>query len=155
MEFITALAPYITWLFTAICWWKVFTKANVAGWKAIIPFYSDYIRYKIAGKASMYWAYLIITIAKQIYSVFSIVVLMGNVIEFLGDGTFNASGIEMKMISWGLTILMFVFDIYLGSYLAQKFGKSKEFGFGLGVFPIIFVPILAFGDAKYQDKEWI
>lgn len=155
MQYIPQIISTLTWIFTAVCWWKVFTKANVAGWKALIPFYSDYTRYKIAGKKNMYWGYLVITAAKQIYSVFSMVVLTGNVLEFLGDGTFNGSGIEMKVISWGLTVLMFVFDVYLGRYLAKSFGKSEGFGFGLGVFPIIFVPILAFGDAEYEYKEWI
>lgn len=155
MEYISTLLPYITWIFTAICWWKVFTKANIAGWKALIPFYSDYVRYKIAGKASMYWGYLIITVAKQVYSVFSLVVLAGNLVELVANGTFNLSGIEMKAISWGLTVLIFIFDIYLGRYLAKAFGKSESFGIGLGLFPIIFVPILAFGKAEYQVKEWI
>lgn len=155
MENIMALLPYVTWVFTAICWWKVFQKANIAGWKAIIPFYSDYIRYKIAGKANMYWLYLFLTIAKQIYSVVSMVVLTGNLIELVADGTFNPTGVEMKMISWGLTLLIAVLDVYLGRYLAQKFNKPESFGFGLGLIPIVFVPILAFGKAEYIEKEWI
>lgn len=155
MEFIATFLPYITWIFTAVCWWKVFAKANISGWKAIIPFYSDYVRYKIAGKASMYWGYLIITLAKQAYSVFSIIVLTGNLIEFLADGTFNASGVEMKMTSWGLTLLIVFFDIYVGRHIAKKFGKSTAFGVGLGLIPIVFVPVLAFGKAEYQEKEWI
>ncbi len=155
MQFFTTILPYITWIFTAICWWRIFSKANVAGWKALIPFYSDYTRYQIAGKKSMYWGYLIITVAKQVYSIFSIVVLTGNLIEFMSDGTFDASGIEMKMISWGLTLLIAFFDVYIGRQLAQKFGKSDEFGFGLGLIPIVFVPILAFGKAEFQEKEYI
>ena len=35
--------------------------------------------------------------------------------------------------------------------LAKKFGKGVGFGFGLLFLNIIFYPILAFGDAKYQD----
>ena len=155
MELIIKILPYITWIFTAVCWWIVFTKANVAGWKALIPFYSDYTRYKIAGKASMYWGYLVITLMKQIYSVFSLVVLAGNLIEFIADGTFNSSGIEMKFVSLGLTLLIALFDVYLGRYLAKKFGKSEAFGVGLGLIPIVFVPILAFGKTEYDKKEWI
>jgi len=33
--------------------------------------------------------------------------------------------------------------------LAQKFGKGTGFGVGLALLPVIFLPILAFGDAKY------
>jgi len=34
--------------------------------------------------------------------------------------------------------------------LAKVFGKDVAYGIGLLFLPIIFLPILAFGDAKYQ-----
>jgi hypothetical protein len=34
--------------------------------------------------------------------------------------------------------------------IAQKFGKGAGFGIGLAFLPMIFYPILAFGDAQYQ-----
>ncbi|KAF0111825.1 MAG: hypothetical protein FD147_627 [Chloroflexi bacterium] len=40
--------------------------------------------------------------------------------------------------------IMLIFD------LAKVFGKSTGFGFGLLFLSFIFIPILAFGDAKYQ-----
>ena len=155
MQYIPDIISTAVWIFTAVCWWKVFTKANVAGWKALIPFYSDYTRYKIVGKEKMYWGYLVVTAAKAVYSIFSKVVLAGNILEFLNDGTFDGAGIEMKIISWTLTVLLFVYDIYLGRHLGKNFGQSDSFGVGLGIFPIIFVPILAFGKAEYTRKEWI
>lgn len=155
MEFIISLLPYITWIFTAICWWRVFTKANVAGWKALIPFYCDYNRFKIAGNTNWYLPYLLFTIAKQLYSIASVIFLLGNLIEFLQNGTFNPSGFEMKATSWGLSSFILIFDIYVGRHIAKKFGKSDVFGIGLGLIPIVFVPILAFGKSEYQDKEWI
>lgn len=33
--------------------------------------------------------------------------------------------------------------------LARSYGKSELFGIGLWLLPIVFVPILGFGDAKY------
>ena len=30
--------------------WKIFTKAGEAGWKSIVPIYSDYVQWKIAWK---------------------------------------------------------------------------------------------------------
>jgi len=44
--------------------------------------------------------------------------------------------------------------------LAKKFGKSSGFGIGLFLFTPIFLALLAFGDARYQDststksEEW-
>lgn len=37
-------------VFTIVCLWKVFEKAGVEGWKAIIPFYNSWILAEIAGK---------------------------------------------------------------------------------------------------------
>ena len=33
---------------TIIARWKIFTKAGEAGWKSIIPIYSDYIEWKLS-----------------------------------------------------------------------------------------------------------
>lgn len=37
--------------------------------------------------------------------------------------------------------------------MAKAFGKGTGFGFGLWLIPIVFYPILAFGDAEYQGAE--
>lgn len=41
-------------------------------------------------------------------------------------------------------------QIIVGIGVAEKFGKSQGFGVGLGLLSIVFVPILAFGDAVYD-----
>ena len=56
---------------------------------------------------------------------------------------------------WWLVLLFIpVVDIviYILAYiaLAQKFGRSDAFAIGLIFLPIVFFPILAFGDAQYQ-----
>jgi hypothetical protein len=43
-----------------------------------------------------------------------------------------------------------IFAILLSLAIAEKFGKGAGFGIGLAFLGIIFYPILAFGDAKYQ-----
>jgi hypothetical protein len=56
---------------------------------------------------------------------------------------------------WYLLLLLVpVVDIVIGIMilfdLAKVFGKGTGFGFGLLFLSFIFIPILAFGDAKYQ-----
>lgn len=155
MKFIITILPYITWILTAVCWWKIFTKANTAGWKALIPFYCDYTRFKIAGQKSWYWGYLLITIGRSISSVMTIIYLIGDVITWIQDGTFQGTAIETKTLGWGFMLILMVFDICIGRCLAKKFGKTGAFGIGLGLIPIVFVPILAFGKAEFQEKEYI
>lgn len=155
MQLIITILPYITWLLTVICWWKIFAKANTAGWKALIPFYCDYTRFKIAGQKSWYWGYLLLTISKNISSFTAIIVLIGNLVEFFVNGTFDSSGLELKAANWMFIILILIFDVCIGRAIAKKFGKSIGFGIGLGLLPIVYAPILAFGKAEFQEKEYI
>lgn len=46
--FLLILLPLI--IFYIVCLWKVFEKAGVEGWKAIIPFYNAWILAELAGK---------------------------------------------------------------------------------------------------------
>ncbi len=46
-----------------------------------------------------------------------------------------------------------VFLVMMSFKLAKVFGKGVGFGFGLWLLPVIFYPILAFGNAEYQGVE--
>ncbi len=37
--------------------------------------------------------------------------------------------------------------------LAPKFGKTKNFGIGMALLPFIFLPLLAFSDATFNDSD--
>lgn len=52
-----------------------------------------------------------------------------------------------------LPIVNFVFIIYIMAGLSKAFGKDNGFTVGLVFLSIIFIPILAFGDAKYQGAN--
>lgn len=58
-----------------------------------------------------------------------------------------------KPIWWFLLLFVPVANliiwILLSIALAEKFGQSAGFGIGLMLLPIIFYPILAFGNAQY------
>ena len=45
--------------------------------------------------------------------------------------------------------IVILFKIHIA--LAHKFGKGTGFGVGLALLGFIFLPILGFGDAEYQD----
>jgi hypothetical protein len=47
----------------------------------------------------------------------------------------------------------FVISIIISLDVARNFGKTVGFGIGLIFLSIIFYPILAFGDARYQPVE--
>lgn len=49
-----------------------------------------------------------------------------------------------------IPLVNFVVWILVAIAVAEKFGKGAGFGVGLAFLPMIFFPILGFGDAQYQ-----
>ena len=49
-----------------------------------------------------------------------------------------------------LPIVGFIVAIILSLDVAKNFGKGTGFGIGLALLPMIFYPILGFGDAQYR-----
>jgi hypothetical protein len=51
-----------------VAYWKMFTKAGIAGWKSLIPLYNVYIAFKIAWKdQTAFWVWLA---ANVVYGLF-------------------------------------------------------------------------------------
>ncbi len=50
-----------------------------------------------------------------------------------------------------IPLLNVVIDIVLSIDIARKFGRGAGFGIGLFFLPFIFFPVLAFGDAQYEQ----
>ena len=110
-----------------IAMWKVFTKANEKGWKAIIPIYNMITYYKISGVTP--WLYLI-TILASILSVVS-----------------NTTIVSIALL---VTIII---TIYQTSNLAKSFGKGIGYTLGLLFLNTIFLYIIGFGNVTYQNKK--
>lgn len=101
----------------------IFKKAGEKSWKGLIPLYSTWIETKISG-LGWYW-FLI----------------------FAGLSAAVASGRNVNyVISMG--VLLTTFNYYYN--ISKKFGKSNGFAFLCTILPIIGLPILAFGSAKYN-----
>ncbi len=103
---------------------KLFKKAGEEWWKALIPLYSSWIETKITGLA--WWWFLIFA---------GLTALIGT--KF-GESNF--------VVSMGLILTSFNYNYNL----AKKFGKSNGFAVLSTILPVIGLPILAFGSAKYD-----
>ena len=60
--------------------------------------------------------------------------------------------------AWWIILLIipfvnFIIALLANLGMAKNFGKSSGFGIGLWLLGPIFIPILAFGDAKYQGNQ--
>lgn len=107
--------------------WKIFVKAGEAGWKSIIPFYSDYILFKICWETKYFG------------------IMIGLTVLY---GVFAAMGIGI-----GATIALLValvISLMMYHKLSLSFGKGLGFTVGLILLNTIFILILGFGSAEYQ-----
>lgn len=109
-------------VFFIIAYCKMYTKAGEKWWKVFIPIYNSWTETKITGLA---WWWL------PIYLVAS---LLSNASAAVG--------------AFGVILVSFNYNYNL----AKKFGKSNGFAVLCTLLPIIGIPILAFGSAKYDAK---
>ena len=117
--------------FHIICMWRVFRKAGVPGWKALIPFVNLMNLWHVMSDTDTFWG----------------LVLTGGFLLFVSlvvSGTFGF---------WLMMLALYIyhgFDLYNSQQGATRFGKSPSFAIGLSLMPFIFYPILAFDDSVYQ-----
>lgn len=131
----TFIAMIIWYIIDAVAYWKIFEKADEPGWKAIIPFYSDYICYKISWKTSMFWISLVTIIVGSFIANLDpsdkIMVYTGGIVTFVGQAI----------------------EIMAMHKLSKAFGHGVLFSLGLIFLDPIFKLILAFGSSEYMRNE--
>ncbi len=125
------------WILQIIANWIIFTKAGQAGWKSIIPIYSDYISYKIAWQPSYFWIGLLLQ------------VILNCINKSTGD---NASTI-LVLLSGILQLAIMIIGIIFSVKLARAFGRGIAFTIGLIFLQPIFLMILAFGESQYRGAD--
>ena len=147
---------------TIIASWIMYAKAGEPGWAAIVPFYSSYVRFKIAGKKKLFWGYLVASIA----SIAGCILLMYEIIasglsvmtsDYMGsyyDSTYgygvSSIGNHMGMLIFAVILIIaamivaLVMSILCCVGLSHAFGKGAGFACGLIFLNVIFICIIAF-----------
>ena len=158
-------------VFQFICTCMTIRKSGNPWWSAIIPFYNNYILFKMAKKPKLFRIYLPLQIVFSIlfiafyvaYFTFFMSLIMGMMFtdpEELWDSfaqtvsgsvgwliAIGAGILLVWLVSVGITVLNVICDIGI----ARAFGRSAGFGVGLFFIPVIFYAILAFDNAtEYQ-----
>lgn len=121
--------------------WFIFVKAGEKGWKALIPFYSDYINYKIAWDGRIYISLLVGTVASS---------LLGSIFGLINAGLGMVVSIVLSTIVAGAKA---VAGMILQFKLARAFGKGDYFAVGLYFLSNVFTAILAFGECEYKGAQ--
>ena len=112
--------------------WKIFVKAGEKGWKSMIPFYAQYIQFRIAGISKIFWIDLPVLLLLQVL---------------------NWAGRRDTGVYGFLNGCNFALQAIYCGYLARAFGKKTGFCIAAAVLPVIFLPILGFGSAKYVGAK--
>ena len=149
------LISFALFVLMIVALWRIFDKAGEHGWASLIPFYKDYVLYKVSGKKNLFWGFLICSIL-NIGAVAAFVVLFF-VIAFGVLNTVNYNPSDDVLMTYGFVviiaglvlvvcgILCIVFRAMQCAGLAKSFGVSGGFAVGLFFLPHIFYSILAFG----------
>jgi len=115
-----------------VAYWKIFTKFGEPGWKALIPFYNQYILFKYSWNPTMFWAVLIGGFVSVVLSMF------GGALSVLGTL---------------VNLAVLVVSIIQSYKLSKSFGHGVPFTLGLLFLNPIFLLILGFGDDQYLGSQ--
>jgi hypothetical protein len=119
---------------TAVARWRIFGKCGIPSWKALIPFYSGFLSYKLCWRCYFFF----ITLA-----LFVTAVISGNLSED------NLIAEMFYSISALVFLILYAFKNY---FLARKFHKSSAFMIGLILLNPVFLLILGFDDSLYHGN---
>lgn len=121
--------------------WFIFKRAGEKGWKGLIPFYSDYIYYKIGWDGRIYLALLVGQIASTVIGGICglINAAFGMVVSLMLNVVVLSAGAVAKMV--------------LQFKIARAFGRSDFFAVGLYFLGAVFSAVLAFGDSTYKGPQ--
>lgn len=124
----------IVWFFvSAFGYRKMFQKAGEAGWKAFIPYYKNFICFKMAWTTKLFWPWLIALLALQMLP--------------------ETESLIVTLLNIAFLVVCTTLGIKLDVRLAKSFGKTKIWGVLLFFFPFIVSLILGYGKAEYVGKD--
>lgn len=132
---VIAIVALIWYIMQVVAMWKIFTKAGVAGWKSIIPFYNSYCLFRLSWKDE--WVALVYLVCSVVGTIISFAVF-GNDTKSVWNNI-----ADILAFASGVLIIVRCFKI------SKAFGHGVGFGFGLLFFNTIFKLILAFSSDKY------
>ena len=119
--------------FKVIARWIFFKKCGEDGWKAIIPFYNDYVLLKISG---LNWWWILIIYAGTILTTFkSTINLAQNSDSSISLGAFAA---VLTLLSLTVSLASLFARINQSYNISKKFNKSG----GTAVLLVLFEPIM-------------
>ena len=144
----------IVCVLVVVAQWKVFTKAGKPGWMSIIPFLSTYVLGEISNADKRLTWGLIGSMVVNALAVF-----LARITGIGYDASLASSAADVEItgpfgaISSIAGIATFVLTIITYIHLSQAFGHGGGYSAGLLLLPIVFFPMLAFGQDVYRGPQ--
>ena len=132
----------IIYIIDVIGMFKVFEKCGLEGWKAIIPFYNDYVfaeKVWVPNYVLCLWIACIVN-----WVIVSPISHLGGFI-----------GILFSLVGFILLIFIIVVRGRFCYWIAKSFGYGVGFAVGLFFLSFVFYLILGFGDAQYRGNAFL
>ncbi|MCC8088753.1 MAG: DUF5684 domain-containing protein [Rikenellaceae bacterium] len=155
---------YIVWSIVMVILlvsnWKIFEKAGEKGWKALIPVYNNYILVKISGRPIYYFWIIFASYVMICVPFFTYTINAMNTLQYGGPANPGISML-MSLLILVFSIVCIVYIVLVFLSLCDRFGVSRWFTLGILLLPVIFLPILAFGNYRYtpllasEDKNYL
>ena len=121
----------VAYIITALGYCKMFKKAGEPGWKGLVPFYNQYILYKISWRTNMFFIWLVLDIAFAVLN------------------RFREDNLILCLIAIVVGILGIVIDAKSCGRVSKAYGRGLGTAVGLFFLPVIFSWILGLGSAQY------
>ena len=132
----------VIYIIDVIGMFKIFEKCGLEGWKAIIPFYNDYVFAEKVWVPNYVLCLWIAFIVNQVI-----------VSPIAPSGGFI--GVLFSLVGFILSIFFIVVRGRFCYWIAKSFGYGAGFAVGLFFLPFIFYLILGFGDAQYRGNAFL
>lgn len=124
-----------------IALWKIYKKAGEHGWACLVPFYNNYVFYRMTWGNG--WMFLL-PVALAFGYTFSLLFLI-----FSGLAGEAILSLIMTLLAIGCGIASIVINIVTLHKLSKSFGHGVGFTLGLLFLSVIFYIILGFGSSQY------
>lgn len=143
--------------------WMVYKKMGQAGWKAIVPFYSDFVLADTVHSRKMAIWYVALEVALfvlQFFQGLNTTVLRATCHNTYYDyGSASAAselmgqGMVLSLLLCGVSIAFLVISIIIYNRLSKGFGHGPGFTVGLVLLGCVFFPILGFSKSEQFDAK--
>ncbi len=142
----TSLTAAIMFILLMVAHWKMFTKAGEKGWKALIPFYSDYILYKLVWTGRNFFVFLVSCVGMVLFNILNFTFLNVDGMLYL----IPRNNFFFTILASVSSFILFGWYLIVNIKTALAYGKGIFFALGLVLMPSIFTLILGFGKAEYK-----